>query len=233
VNTVADSDDGFVSRWSRRKLQVRSGAPVEAQPQVPQVTAVPAIPSPLASQETAAPGATPAKAPSAEAQAAPAPTLDDVAQLGPQSDFTRFVARDVDAGVRNAALKRLFADPRFNVMDGLDVYIDDYGKPDPLPEAALRKLVQARFLGLPGDADDVVAHHPPRDPAAAPAAAEAPAASTPVTEPAAAPAPVVAYPTAAPSPPTDEDPDLQLQPDDAAGRPGAGAGAGAHAGRER
>jgi hypothetical protein len=33
--------------------------------------------------------------------------------------------------VRNAALKKLFTDPHFNVMDGLDVYIDDYGKPDP------------------------------------------------------------------------------------------------------
>ena len=41
----------------------------------------------------------------------------------------------VDASVKNAALKKLFADPHFNVMDGLDTYIDDYGKPDPIPEA--------------------------------------------------------------------------------------------------
>jgi hypothetical protein len=50
--------------------------------------------------------------------------------------------------VKNAALKKLFADPQFNVMDGLDTYIDDYGKPDPLPERMLRQMVQARFLGL-------------------------------------------------------------------------------------
>ena len=30
-------------------------------------------------------------------------------------------------------MKKLFSDPHFNVMDGLDTYIDDYGKPDPLP----------------------------------------------------------------------------------------------------
>ena len=30
-------------------------------------------------------------------------------------------------------MKKLFSDPHFNVMDGLDTYIDDYGKPDPIP----------------------------------------------------------------------------------------------------
>ena len=30
-------------------------------------------------------------------------------------------------------MKKLFADPHYNVMDGLDVYIDDYSKPDPIP----------------------------------------------------------------------------------------------------
>ena len=63
----------------------------------------------------------------------PPPTLDDVAQLTADSDYSRFVRSDVDDGVKRAAMKKLFADPHFNVMDGLDVYIDDYNKPDPLP----------------------------------------------------------------------------------------------------
>ena len=67
--------------------------------------------------------------------AAPPPTLDDVAVLTRESDYSRFVAPDVDGGVSNAALKKLFSDPHFNVMDGLDTYIDDYSKPDPLPPA--------------------------------------------------------------------------------------------------
>jgi hypothetical protein len=33
-------------------------------------------------------------------------------------------------------------------MDGLDVYIDDYSKPDPIPAAFLRALNQARGLRL-------------------------------------------------------------------------------------
>ena len=50
--------------------------------------------------------------------------------------------------VKNAAMKKLFADPRFNVMDGLDIYIDDYSKPDPMPDSVLRKLASAKFLSL-------------------------------------------------------------------------------------
>ncbi len=54
----------------------------------------------------------------------------------------------VDGAVRNAALKKLFSDPHFNVMDGLDTYIDDYGKPDPLPLTMLRRMRQSAALGL-------------------------------------------------------------------------------------
>ena len=45
-------------------------------------------------------------------------------------------------------MKKLFSDPHFNVMDGLDTYIDDYGKPDPIPLSMLRRMNQAAVLGL-------------------------------------------------------------------------------------
>jgi hypothetical protein len=83
----------------------------------------------------------------ADAGVAPAPTLDDVARLPADApDFSRFVAHDVQPEVRHAALKKLFSDPHFNRMDGLDVYIDDYGKPDPLPMAMLQKMAGNHFL---------------------------------------------------------------------------------------
>ena len=78
----------------------------------------------------------------------PPPTLEDVQALTPESDFSRFAARDVAPEVKNAAMKKLFADPRYNVMDGMDVYIDDYSKPDPIAPAVLRQLASAKFLGL-------------------------------------------------------------------------------------
>lgn len=81
-----------------------------------------------------------------EAPALPPPTLDEVAALTPQSDFRRFVARGVDENVRRSAMKMLFSDPHFNVMDGLDVYIDDYNKFTPLPAAALAALNHAQAL---------------------------------------------------------------------------------------
>ena len=46
--------------------------------------------------------------------------------------------------VRRAALKKLFSDARFNVMDGLDIYIDDYSKEDPIPPALLAQLEHVR-----------------------------------------------------------------------------------------
>ncbi|WP_316151195.1 DUF3306 domain-containing protein [Cupriavidus sp. BIC8F] len=126
------SDSSFLSRWSRRKAAVREGMPVPAEPAPPAVAdAVPA---------TA--GAAP------EAPQVPAPTLEDVAALRPGDEIARFVARGVDESVKRAALKTLFADPHFNVMDGLDIYIDDYSKPDPIPPEILRQLRQADTLGL-------------------------------------------------------------------------------------
>ncbi|MGH8808188.1 MAG: DUF3306 domain-containing protein [Noviherbaspirillum sp.] len=74
------------------------------------------------------------------------PTVEDVAALTPDSDFSPFVARGVDETVRRSALKKLFSDPRFNVMDGLDVYIEDYNKSKPLSAAVLAALNHARSL---------------------------------------------------------------------------------------
>ena len=142
--TDPEPDGGFLSRWSRRKVQVRQGAPVAEVPPMPAVAARPVAPVAPAPVAVPPPPAQPAQ---------PAPTLADVAQLTPASDFTRFVARGVDPSVKNAALKTLFTDPHFNVMDGLDTYIEDYGLPDPIPLAMLRQMTQSKVLGLFADED--------------------------------------------------------------------------------
>lgn len=72
------------------------------------------------------------------------PELPPIESLNFESDFGAFMHAKVDAGVRRAALKTLFRDPRFNIMDGLDVYIDDYSKEDPIPQAMLAQLEHAR-----------------------------------------------------------------------------------------
>jgi len=67
-----------------------------------------------------------------------------VAQLTSESDFSAFVARGVDQAVRRSALKKLFADPHFNVMDKLDMYMDDYNVPSPMPEGMLASLKHSK-----------------------------------------------------------------------------------------
>ena len=138
------NDDGFLSRWSRRKQDVREGRPLD-EPQQPTVKVAAPVAAPPAVHELKP------ETPTAQ----PAPTLDDVQQLTPESDFTGFMARGVAPDVKNAAMKKLFADPHFNVMDRMDIYIDDYTQPDPLPVAMLRKMASAKALRLFDDeADD-------------------------------------------------------------------------------
>ena len=77
---------------------------------------------------------------------APPPELPPVDKLTFDSDYRAFFHPKVDEDVRRAALKKLFSDPRFNVMDGLDVYIDDYSKTEPIPPAMLAGLRQAQKI---------------------------------------------------------------------------------------
>lgn len=116
----ADGDgkgEAFLSRWSRLKREARE-RPVE----------------------------TPQARPAAADTGAPPPELPPLDQLTFDSDYRQFFHPGVEEGVRRAALKKLFSDPRFNVMDGLDVYIDDYSKTEPLPAAMLAGLRQAQNI---------------------------------------------------------------------------------------
>ena len=74
----------------------------------------------------------------------PPPPLPLPDSLTFESDFKAFMHAKVEEGVKRAALKKLFADPRFNVMDGLDVYIDDYSKDAPIPAAMLAQLEHSK-----------------------------------------------------------------------------------------
>lgn len=78
--------------------------------------------------------------------ATPPPELPPLDKLTFDSDYRAFFHPKVDEDVRRAALKKLFGDPRFNVMDGLDVYIDDYSKSEPIPPAMLAGLRQAQSI---------------------------------------------------------------------------------------
>ena len=115
--------DDFFQRWAKRKTTV-----TEAEAGMP-----PAV----------APADKPAEA---DPGPPPAPTMDDVAALTHDSDFAPYMGRDVGPEVQRSAMKKLFADPHFNVMDGLDIYVGDYSQPDPMPPGMLESLLHAQDL---------------------------------------------------------------------------------------
>ena len=132
---MAERDEGFLRRWSRRK------------------------------QDAAAQS----KAPPAPNKDKPAPALPPLDSLTFESDFKAFMHAKVEEGVKRAALKKLFADPRFNVMDGLDIYIDDYSKDDPLPPGMLERLAHARATLFGPQEEKQAAQEPRTEVAQAPA----------------------------------------------------------------
>jgi hypothetical protein len=188
--------DGFLGRWAQRKADARQGKPL-AEPQ----SLAKQQSKPFHSARVATPDPSEARTqPTAPVETAPEEpplTLHDAQALGRDSDFRPFIGRGVEPAVRNAAMKKLFTDPHYNVMDRLDIYIDDYSQSDPLPLSMLRKMASAQFLNLVD---------------------EEPASTTP---PVAEGAPITITTT------RQEDhahTDLRLQPDHAPGEPDPGRG---------
>ena len=130
--------ENFFSRWSRRKqgLETQELNPAQVAPSV-------ALPVRENTGHTGSVDVADSKrvklAESEPPQ--PLPTMADVENLTPSSEFQGFMRQGVPGEVRNAAMKKLFTDPHFNVMDGLDIYIGDYNTPDPLPAGMLEKIL--------------------------------------------------------------------------------------------
>jgi hypothetical protein len=139
-----DRQETFFARWSRVKTQAR--------------------------EESAAPPA-PMAQPRVEDETPP--ELPPVEELTLESDFSGFFHPKVDEDVRRKALRKLFSEPHFNVMDGLDVYIDDYSKTEPIPATMLAGLQQAqRIFAWASEQEEKQPADEPVDAAAQPPALE-------------------------------------------------------------
>ena len=251
-------ESGFLSRWSQRKQALKKGEelaePVvttvalqskEIKPNMPVdgENAEHGAPNLVVNDAAHAGNAQPEK-PAQELP--PAPTMKDVHDLTPQSDFKPFMRADVAPEVKNAAMKQLFKDPHFNVMDMMDIYVDDYSKPDPLPPEMLRKLAVTQFLGFWKEEEEEAAKKAAEEKAAQEKAKQGNSEeaseganeearesvqgldkenvaqsvgtqeTSALTEESQAAAPATAVAQASQTP--NDHPDLQLQPDDASGR---------------
>lgn len=138
MSTSGTTEEGFLRRWARLKSAPAQVAKAAEGAPVPVPAPAPATPATVDDDERVL------------------PTLADVARLTPESDYSAFVAKGVDKAVQRMALKKLFADPNFAVMDGLDIYISDYNKAAPLTDAMLASLRHAPGVldRLLGDAED-------------------------------------------------------------------------------
>ena len=182
-----EDKEPFLARWSRRKLEAKADQRADAQ----EAAALPAAAAPPE------PAAAPVQA---ELEASTTP------------EYREYFDPKVDEALRRVALKKLFSDPHYNVMDGLDTYIDDYSKPDPLPASIARQLAQSAFLGF---VEPKPSQTTPEPSAAAGQPAAAPDSPQTLTLAEATRERCEANPE------TDENADLRLQSHDAAGCGGA------------
>lgn len=118
-----EGGEAFLDRWSRLKREQETARERDGE--------APGNPAPLA-PDSRAPTVLPA-----------------VDTLTPESDFTPFMAREVDPATRRDALKKLFADAHFNTPDPFEAYSEDYTKAESIPEAMLKTLNQARRILTP------------------------------------------------------------------------------------
>jgi hypothetical protein len=163
-----------LKRWSRRKLEAARGraaavTPAAVTPAGIVRATVPPLGGSRAPDEALPPNHAAAagehgldrSSAALESSAAPVPSsatphtralpradreLPPIASLSFDSDFSAFLQPKVADALKRQALRKLFSDPRFNVMDGLDTYIDDYSIPDPISADEVRGMVQSRYI---------------------------------------------------------------------------------------
>ncbi|PQJ25633.1 hypothetical protein BSZ31_12325 [Limnobacter sp. SAORIC-690] len=139
--------ENFLSRWSKRKLEVR------AQEQLAEEVTVLKTEAPLSgvdSGQSAAAGELSSTKPLEQTAATqpelPLPTEEDLHAVEQGGDIKAFMVDKVSTELKNKAFKALFSRPEFNVMDGLDIYIDDYSKFTPLSQEDIGKMTLSKQL---------------------------------------------------------------------------------------
>ena len=133
-STPVRPDQGLtLSRWSRLK---RAAAEEQAGLLAAGAESVDAVPTPEKGQdEVMSDGAVNAASTSRKYD-----ELPPISSISLAEDFTPFMQSAVPQALKRQALKALFKEPHFNVMDGLDIYIDDYTVFEPISPEVMATL---------------------------------------------------------------------------------------------
>jgi hypothetical protein len=151
-----DEQEGFLTRWSRRKALSRSGE------ELPEPAADAEAETPGDDAETAASRITADDAPErTEGEdglpAEDTPELPPLESLDENSDYSAFLGKGVPPELKQKALQKLFHSPKFNIRDGLDDYDWDFTNPEPLGDiitAEMRYRVERELERLAGLDED-------------------------------------------------------------------------------
>ena len=138
--------ENFLSRWSKRKLEVRAQEKLaEEAPAIQGKASVSAVnvESENRAHELVKADSQVQPVPDPEL---PLPTEADLLAVRQGGDIKAFMVDKVSAELKNKAFKALFSRPEFNVMDGLDIYIDDYNKFTPLSKEDIGKMTLSKQL---------------------------------------------------------------------------------------
>lgn len=138
--------ENFLSRWSKRKLEVRAQEKLaEEAPAIQGKASVSAVnvESENRAHELVKADSQVQPVPDPEL---PLPTEADLLAVKQGGDIKAFMVDKVSTELKNKAFKALFSRPEFNVMDGLDIYIDDYNKFTPLSKEDIGKMTLSKQL---------------------------------------------------------------------------------------
>lgn len=116
-------DEPFLSRWARLKQESREHPPEAAPPQ-----AAPATTDPAGEQAVEVGDGAQAEVPAQE----PAVELPPLESLTEESDFGPFMQVGVDPELRRQALRKMFRNSKYAVVDPLDPYRADFAAFTPL-----------------------------------------------------------------------------------------------------
>ncbi len=166
-----DEQEGFLTRWSRRKSEARKGETLSEPPDDPDVGPQEALQAPQDALPAGERGV--ASPDDEEGQEDVATELPPLESLDEDSDYSAFMGEDVPQDLRQKALKKLFHSPKFNVRDGLDDYDWDFSNPEPLGDivtAEMRYRIERELERLAGLDED---EEKPEDASATVAAVEA------------------------------------------------------------
>ena len=131
-----NKDEGFVSRWSRRKQRVAEAESVDTNLEQ-SLSKNSDLQADSSDPQTRKDEIIDPEVVKAEKLAALNKLTDedmpDIETLDENSDFSGFMSTSVSEGLRNIALKKLFMGKSYNIRDGLDEYDGDYTKFEKMP----------------------------------------------------------------------------------------------------